>query len=922
MSAFGPYAGRTELDLEMLGEKGLYLITGDTGAGKTTIFDAITFALYDAPSGNNRDASMLRSKYAEPQTPTEVELTFSYRGKIYTVKRNPAYERPKLRGDGFTKQNASAELHYPDGRVVTGSEDVKTAVTEIMGISRDQFMQIAMIAQGDFMKLLLASTDDRKAIFRKIFNTELFQILQNRLKQEAADLSNQCAAAKNSLRQYIGGIQAEETDVLGLEVEKAKAERLPMGEVTVLLEQLIAKDFAAEASVSAEKDSVDQQLGLVNTRLGKIETWEQAQKSISENKAGLAAEQVRHTVLKEAYEAQKAKDPEVEKAAEEKAKLEAELPGYDALEAHAKEVRADRKELTEKETACARARQAQDSARKGLEAQKEELKALADAGEKRQALISEKEKAEDHKKKADSLAADLGDHRDKSARLIILQKEYSAASEQSRTASEEYESMQKAYLDEQAGIIAETLEEGKPCPVCGSLEHPCSAKKSESAPTEGQLRKYKKDADQARKAAENKSADCAAARGELETLMKSIRRQIGELGLDFGTETGAAQLAEQAEPAVRQLQAELKSEITRLAEAIEAEDARIGRKQALEAAVPEAEKALSEQESAIGELSEAIARLQTAVQTKTAQLEEEKAKLRFDSKEKAEHRIRELGSFIKQTKQDLDNADKACRASDRKIGELQAAITELENQLKSAEKLDKETETRKKETFTETRKRLEEQAKTIAGRLNANRSALVNIKEKSGELDILEAKLQWLRALSNTANATISGKEKIMLETYVQMTFFDRIIARANTRFMIMSGGQYELKRRTTAANLVSQSGLDLDVIDHYNGTERSVRTLSGGESFKASLSLALGLSDEIQSSAGGIRLDTMFVDEGFGSLDEESLQQAIRALSELTENSRLVGIISHVAELKERIDRQIVVTKERSGGSRAKIVV
>ena len=180
----------------------------------------------------------------------------------------------------------------------------------------------------------------------------------------------------------------------------------------------------------------------------------------------------------------------------------------------------------------------------------------------------------------------------------------------------------------------------------------------------------------------------------------------------------------------------------------------------------------------------------------------------------------------------------------------------------------------------------------------------------------------WLRSLSNTANGTITGREKIMLETFAQMTYFDRILIRANTRFMMMSGGQYELRRRVEADNNRSQSGLELDVIDHYNGSLRSVKTLSGGESFKASLSLALGLADEIQSAAGGVQLDTMFVDEGFGSLDEDSLQQALRVLSELSEGRRLVGIISHVGELKEKIDKQIVIKKDRAGGSRAEIVV
>jgi exonuclease SbcC len=228
--------------------------------------------------------------------------------------------------------------------------------------------------------------------------------------------------------------------------------------------------------------------------------------------------------------------------------------------------------------------------------------------------------------------------------------------------------------------------------------------------------------------------------------------------------------------------------------------------------------------------------------------------------------------------------------------------------------------TREAELLAE-KQELSHRLTTLAARIAGNQWALDHIERQSKALSALEAQLVWVRALSNTANGKISEK-KVMLETYIQMTCFDRIIARSNTRLMVMSGGQYELKRRLAAEDHRSQSGLELDVIDHYNGTERSVKSLSGGESFQASLSLALGLSDEIQSYTGGVRLDTMFVDEGFGSLDEDSLQQAIRALSGLTEGNRLVGIISHVAELKEKIDRQIRVTKDKSGGSRAEILV
>ena len=303
------------------------------------------------------------------------------------------------------------------------------------------------------------------------------------------------------------------------------------------------------------------------------------------------------------------------------------------------------------------------------------------------------------------------------------------------------------------------------------------------------------------------------------------------------------------------------------------------------------------------------------------QCDTDKESLRFGSIAEAKKKSEALEKTISEMKEAFDKAQNALSESDKKIAGYTSSIKELTKQLSSDCDLDKEEETKKKTEITEKKTADDAVAKVLHSRIESNTQVLANIRAKVGDLDALEKRYTWLKALSNTANGNISGKEKVMLETYIQMTYFDRIIARANTRFMIMSGGQYELKRRKEAENNRSQSGLDLDVIDHYNGTERSVKTLSGGESFKASLSLALGLSDEIQASAGGVKLDTMFVDEGFGSLDEESLDQAMKALLSLADGNRLVGIISHVADLKNRIDKQIVVIKEKSGGSKANIV-
>ena len=913
MSAFGPYANRTVLNLEELGSNGLYLITGDTGAGKTTIFDAITYALYGEASGDTRDPSMFRSKYAEAEVPTEVELVFTYAGKEYTVRRNPEYDRPKARGEGFTTQRAEAELHFPDGRVVTRQRDVDAAIRDIMGINRSQYMQIAMIAQGDFLKLLLAPTEDRKAIFRQIFKTQLFQSLQDKLKRESGRLNDQCTAAQNSLSQYINGIVVDENDVLSIEVAKAKAGELPIGDTISLLDTLIRQDEGEEKALSEQIERTDQELEIINGNLGKIEAEEKTKDSIEKAKEEQAEEEKRLLILKKAFEEQKARSPEIDKASDEKSKAEAELPRYDALETVLREILTLQNDLDKQARELSEKTERQEIRSSELDDLRNELKTLGDAGENRQRLLREKETVGARKRDVDALADLVTDCASKNEKLHQLQEEYAAASENSSKKTADYEANNKAFLDEQAGIIAETLEEGMPCPVCGSLSHPQLAKKSEKAPTEAQLKKLKREAEIAQNEAQTKSESCASAKAEINTIEQTVLERAGAFWEAVKFET--------LPNIIEAEQSGLKEKLTELAIAIEKENARCERRTILENEMPGKESALSELRSEIETINKAVVGLKASIESKKIQCEEEKKKLRFDSKKEALTYIQNAESFIDQRKTAFQKAEKDFRDSDKKIGQLNATILSLREQLSKELGLDKESETKKKADCTAARKAADERSKEVHARLTANQAALHNIHEKTGDLEQLEKKYSWIKALSNTANGSISGKEKIMLETYIQMTYFDRIIARANTRFMVMSGGQYELKRRKEAENNRSQSGLDLDVIDHYNGTERSVKTLSGGESFKASLSLALGLSDEIQSSAGGVKLDTMFVDEGFGSLDEESLDQAMRALSTLADSNRLVGIISHVADLKNRIDKQIVVTKEPSGGSKATIV-
>jgi exonuclease SbcC len=456
--------------------------------------------------------------------------------------------------------------------------------------------------------------------------------------------------------------------------------------------------------------------------------------------------------------------------------------------------------------------------------------------------------------------------------------------------------------------------DGEKCPVCGSVNHPSPAVLTERAPTEAELNKAKDLYEKAQQYVSRLSADAGTLKGTANAKLEEIKKQSNELIGTFESKT----IKSEIENALK----ELRDNLLELNKKLAKENENISRKTNLEKFIPEKEKESKDIADKINNLGITVSAIETEIKNIREQSGRLSEILEFDSKDKAVTAINALETRKIIMQKALENAQKSYSDCKSTVDELIGKITALLNQLKNTELIDTSVIKQEKISVESKKSKVALAITEVTGRIKSNSSVLGNIIKQSGNLTEVEAKWTWVKSLSNTANGNISGKEKIKLETYIQMTFFDRIIAKANTRFMVMSGGQYELKRRIEAENKQIQSGLELDVIDHYNGTERSVKTLSGGESFKASLSLALGLSDEIQSSAGGIQLDTMFVDEGFGSLDEESLQQAIRALAGLTEGNRLVGIISHVAELKEKIDKQIIVTKDKSGGSFVRVIV
>ena len=913
MSAFGPYAGEETIDFEKLGKSGLYLITGDTGAGKTTIFDAITFALYGEASGNNRDPSMLRSKYADPDRPTCVTLTFSYAGKQYTVTRKPEYERAKSRGTGTTKKAAEAELICPDGRSVTKQREVTAAIQNILGIDRNQFSQIAMIAQGDFLRLLLAETKDRQAIFREIFHTGYYQVFQERLKDDARELSRECENERRSIRQYISGMRCADGDLHAENVRKAQAGELPTEEILELLEELIGKDTELLDRCGDRLSSLDAELNVLNTRLGRAEELEKAEQALEKTRAELGKAREKQNILDAAFAEAGAKQPEADRLAAEAAALETLLPEYDAREKMLLERRNTELQLKAEMKALEKDSEALNNGTQQTEALKTERKTLETAGAQREALLREKDGVEAKGRQiADTLKTLDAAVRLKS-NLGEAQRKYLAAQKEYELTQQRYDDMNRAFLSEQAGILAQTLREGEACPVCGATVHPHPAELSKAAPTESQLKQAKREADQCRRTAELTSSEAGSLLGQEAATRKELGRKAAELWPELPQEK-IRETAESERKTLRERFVELSAAVT-------AEEKKLKRKAELEELIPQIEQEQQRLQESRQRSRERITSCETKIRQWDELLQQAEEKLPFPSKAEANRELARLKGEQQRIREALTRAEETQRQGKTACAALEGRIHQLTEQLSAAEKPDTKALREETDRLNREKQEMNRQNAEFLLRLNANRTAQSGILKQGAQLEQLEKKLTWVKALSDTANGTVSGKERIMLETYVQTSFFDRMIARANTRFFIMSGGQYELKRRDVADNLRSQSGLELSVIDHYNSTERSVKTLSGGESFKASLSLALGLSDEIQSSAGGIQLDTMFVDEGFGSLDEESLEQAMKALSGLTESNRLVGIISHVSELKERIDRQIVVKKDRSGGSHAEIV-
>ncbi len=914
MTGFESYKEKTEIDFEKLGTQGLYLITGDTGAGKTTIFDAITFALYGSPSGGDRSVEMLRSHFADENTPTRVELDFEVNGKKYHIVRNPEYERKALRGEGITVEAAGASLQCENQEPISGLSKVNQEIEKLLNLRKEQFCSIAMIAQGRFQQLLLSKKDEKEKIFRELFHTEKYERLQNQLKTDKSEAERNVSDLHLRLSEALGRIEVSQQDSDFEKLNQIKTSSFVKEEEIEVLRAFVAKDQGLLAEVLTKISDLETKLEKVSEELS---IGEARQKLEDQCKAAEEAQKEKTVELESLLQTKKNAEKEAEVLPElekEKTLLEASLKDYEEIAKAEKELNALNESISADEKSLALEESKEKDLNEKIESNKKLLADLRNAGENISGLNAALEKIGNEIKELNDIEVLYNNLASNKKKLEDAQKDAKFAIDKADSANKAYAEKLRLFNLEQAGILAETLAEGQPCPVCGSKEHPQLAKKSSQAPTQKEIEEAKKAADQAGKA----STEFAVAAAEQKTTVEKESEQINKLLKNHFEEISAD--SETVIEKIKERKLQLEAEEEAVEEKLKKEEADKKRCKEIEEAIPVYEGDLKKLTDAVVQLTTKISGDKGKYNEGKKNLEEKKSGLKYKTLEEAQQRYSSLQQQINQLNQNVKTTAEKAQACEKEIESLKGEIGGLKNQLERTKPVDMEKLNARKVQFFEEKNALGEQRDSINKRSGINQESLKSVEALVPEIEKATDRYNMISALSEVAAGDRRGKSgKPSLETYVQMHCLDQINRRANLRLKTMTDNKYELRRRIEENG--AELGLDLNVKDFYTGRERGVQTLSGGEQFQASLSLALGLADEIQSSSGGIKLDTMFIDEGFGTLDSETLNKAMRALETLSQGDKLIGIISHVEELEARIAKKICVKKDESGVSHAALV-
>lgn len=1026
ISAFGPYASKQVIDFEELKGRNIFVISGKTGAGKTTIFDAISYALYGEASGESRETDSLRSHFADDNTETYVELEFELRGQKYIVNRVPKQKKKKARGEGYTEKSADATLTLPDGKVITKVKNVTDKIIEILGITREQFKQIVMLAQGEFKKLLLADSVEREGIFRKIFNTYDFEKIQTELKDKAANLSKNRTKSKDKMQTNLENIKGDHDIVIGEYVD------FPL--VIEKLKNLLERDNNIYKTLNEEGKEVDNKLQVKNQEKAIIETnnnllkekdiltkaleellskedeYKNKEKSIIngknakevkyiedkliENNKRLAKREEDYNISLKNIDNIKLKQEEsskllkIEESKEcDREKLSIEINNLSKLEK--KIIELDnlnnkviklKQNIENSKLQIINNKNETEKLKKSKEEKELKLKDIATLEIKKVELEKQKE---DKTKILDDIRTILNTIKNHTNTCLAHQskyKEYIAFEQKYKSSKIDYETKDDLYKKEQAGILASQLQENRPCPVCGSTNHPnkASIKNDIEVPSKEELKIIKDNLDRLEKRNQEKITELTelntkriSYEEQINTYLTGIRNTLN-IELIYSVETFAVlkNIGVDINAVKSKLNVEL-DEINKcinLKENIEKEVSviiiTINEKEQSLIKLEEDEKAytkeftenstkIEEYKKEIPDNISDIKSLNILIENKTKELNDSKerlAKLRLENEnlskklEGENSTSKEINKSIQELKIEITNNqsefNKAIKEQgfdnikDYEDAKLQISIIEnLEKEVENYNSELKLTKAKHEDIINKTKdilfmdmttideeiksiqnnkKELEDKLRDLHAIIDGNQTVLKNVENLNIEFKEIEEEYKVVGELAALANGKTAPY--VSFERYILASYFDDIIEAANIRLEKMTGDRFSLIRKTSKSKGAGQKGLELEIYDNYTDSSRDVSSLSGGESFKASLSLALGLSDIVQSNAGGVSLDTMFVDEGFGTLDPQSLDNAIDSLLELQRGGRLVGIISHVEELKERIDAKLEVTATSKG--------
>ncbi len=925
MSAFGSYAGEETIDFSQM-DGGVFLITGDTGAGKTTIFDAITYALYDQTSGGKREGAMMRSQYASPDVPTFVELTFSYRGNCYKVRRNPSYERPSRRKNKegqrtLTMEAASVSLTMPDGKEFPGrAREINEKIVEILGVGREQFTQVAMIAQGEFIRLLHASSRERKEIFAKLFDTGVYERIQKYLREKSKSLYGKLEDNRKLCVHEIQGVQCA-TESTWWEAWQESRQRLETDapQIQEVLAKIIREQEAQEKKQKERELALAGQQEELNYKLRQAQEinrlFAQAKKADEEIKS--SKEKIRELQKKQAESEKLSADvaeyyrKRVPVLTEKAAELKSLLPKYARLK--------------ERQQEAEQANRQRQAAERRL---KQQTKLLADTESEIQRLQQSHQELETEAAKLPELAQQEKEFAHRQSLLeemMRTQKQWQAYEtkrkegqdklavllEDYQQKSREHDSKYQMFIEGQAGFLAQELHEGEPCPVCGSREHPQKAAFSGQAVTKQQVEGAKQEREEADKRLQEYQQQFQKIQEQCEQ-QKALLLRDGQRMFGDGFEPGMIKPAVRAAKKEREEFGKRLKDCRRKAEELESQQKRLEENEQKAVALREQSEQLKERQFQITLVFEKVEQARQDLQAELPFEREEQVQEQLVALQKEQQGLEKKKM---RAEQDLQRLREELAAKQAALEQRQENRQLLEQQMEGKQQIETAELTEQASLLKQQMQILEREKRTIVSMVEANCMAKQNLAALYREREQLKAEYELVGNLDRTANGNLSGQAKMDLQTYVQRRYFRHIIGEANRRLVKMNGEQYMLQCRDME-NLSKQGevGLDLDVYDLVTDKVRDVKTLSGGESFLAALSMALGMADVITESAGRIHLDTMFIDEGFGALDEEARQRAILILNELAGDMRLVGIISHVTELKEQMDQKLVISKNDRG--------